>query len=517
MIPLRYLSPRAIVLLLLWMLPVLATIVLGFVAIYKTGWLYVVFWMMPGLWLAAWIVGILWKPAKPRHHKIDGKPIDAPEFWTPRDAAAITIVEDFRSSIGTLDFDNIVDFDRYIQDGRALADRLATHYHTDSNKHLFHSLTLIEILSVIHLAVEDLEEWTLKNVPGSDLATIGQLERIPDVMSGIDMAQKVAYFVSTLFNPAKILAYPLWRKSGQARAELQNEVIRGFYQRYLRQVGFYLIEMYSGRLQGGSQRYRSEFEPLSRAVRALANPDDAMEPLQDVTTTIAVMGQVKAGKSSLINVLMNEHVCETGILPQTREVKRYQYSIPGSPNSFVLLDTPGYSEADVSSQQLSEIKSASEQADIILLVMAANSPARDADVNIVRALIEHYRTKQQLRPPAIIAVLTHIDLLRPVREWSPPYYWRNPTQPKEESIAAAVQYVEELLGDAIAGYACVYTGDTHGGPNTSVIEEVVPQLIDHLNHGHAAAVLKAFYLQISRERFAKLSRQVIGLLKALTK
>ncbi len=515
MIPFRFLRPRMVTLLLLWLLPLLATIAIGIVAMYQTGWLHVIFWTMPGIWLAAWIVGKLWKPEKPRHQKIDGKPIKAPAFWTPRDEMAIEIVEDYRASAGEFDFDSIVDFERYIQDGRALANRLAQHYHTDANKNLLHPLTLIEILSVIHLAVEDLEEWMLKNVPGSDLATIGQLERIPDLLSGIDLAQKIAYFASAVFNPAKLFAYPIWRKSRRAKTELQNEVIRGFYQRYLRQLGFYLIEMYSGRLQSGSRRYRSEFGQLSSAVRSLDNPANVMQTLQDVTTTIAVMGQVKAGKSSLINALMNEHVCETGVMPQTREVRRYSYSIPGSANSVELLDTPGYSEADVSSQQLHEIQSASDQADIVLLVMAANAPARDADVKLVQALKEHYRTKKQLRPPAMIVVLTHIDLLRPVREWSPPYHWRSPVQPKEESIAAAVQYVNELMGDGIAGYACVYTGDVHGA-DSSVVDEVIPQLIDHLNHGHAAAVLKAFYRQLSRERFAKLSRQVIGLLKSFS-
>lgn len=515
MIPLRYLRPRVVVLLLMWMLPVLVYIAVGLVAMYQAGWIRIIVWTLPAMWLAAWLVGKLWRPPKPRHHGIDGKPIKAPEFWTPRDVAAISIVEDYRASVDGVDYESIVDVDRYVRDAQSLAERLARHYHTDYKENVLNPLTLVEILSVIHLAVEDLEEWMLKNVPGSDLATVGQLGRIPGFINAIDVAQKVAYFASAVLNPAKLLAYPLWRKSGRVSVELQNEVIRGFYQRYLRQLGYYLIEMYSGRLQGGSRRYRSEFGQMSTAIHALGGDVDALEQLQEVSTTIAVMGQVKAGKSSLINALMQEHVCVTGILPETREVKRYKYIIPGSSNAVSLLDTPGYSEADVTSQQLREIESASDQADIVLLVMAANVSARNADLQIVRALAEHYRGKQQLRPPAIIAVLTHIDRLRPIREWAPPYDWRNPMQLKEESMAEAVNYLRELFGESIAGYACVYTGDTHPA-DSSVVDEVVPQLIEHLNHGHAAAILKAFYQQLSRERFAKLSRQVIGLLKAFS-
>lgn len=515
MIPLRYVRPRIFVLLLLWVLPVLLYFAIGMVAMYQTGWFPIVVWTLPAMWLAAWLVGKLWRPAKPQHHRVDGRPIRAPEFWTPRDAAAISIVEEFRGSVEAADFLSITDIDRYVRDARDLAERLARHYHSDYKESVLNPLTLVEILSVIHLAVEDLEEWMLKNVPGSDLATVGQLGRIPGFLNTVDYAQKIAYFASAVLNPAKLLTYPLWRKSGRVTVELQNEVIRGFYQRYLRQLGYYLIEMYSGRLQGGSRRYRSEFGQMATAVHASGGDAEALERLRDVNTTIAVMGQVKAGKSSLINALMQQQVCVTGILPETREVRRYRYSIPNSPSAVSLLDTPGYSEADVTSQQIREIKLASDQADIVLLVMAANVPARDADVKIVRALAEHYRHNQQLRPPAIVAVLTHIDLLRPVREWSPPYDWRHPTQLKEESIADAVRYVKELLGDSVAGYACVYIGDTHPA-DSSVVDEVVPQLIAHLNHGHAAALLKAFYQQLSRERFAKLSRQVLGLLKSFT-
>ena len=513
--PLRYLRPRLVVLFLLWTLPVLAYFVVGFVAMYRVGWLSLVVWTLPLMWLAAWLVGKLWPPAKPRDHRVDGKPIQAPEFWTPQDADAIAVVEEFRANVEPIDSMSIADVDRYLRDATTLAERLAKHYHADDSKNLLNPLTLVEVLSVVHLAVEDLEEWIIQNVPGSDLATFGQLGQIPRVVDALDVAQKVVYVASAIMNPAKLLAYPLWRKSGRVAVELQNEVIRGFYQRYLRQLGFYLIEMYSGRLQGGSRRYRSQFGQINASVREVNGDTETLQRMQDVGTSIAVMGQVKAGKSSLINALMNAPVAATGVLPETRDVTRYEYSIPGSTNVLALLDTPGYSEADVSRQQVREIKTASEHADIILLVMAANVSARHADVQIVQELSAHYKNKKHLRPPAIIAVLTHIDLLRPIREWSPPYDWRNPSDLKEESIAEAVAYARELFGDSVADYACVHVGQDHPADST-VADELVPILIQHLDHGHAAAILKSFYKQISRERYAKLSRQVIGLLKTLT-
>ena len=50
------------------------------------------------------------------------------------------------------------------------------------------------------------------------------------------------------------------------------------------------------------------------------------------------------------------------------------------------------------------------------------------------------------KPPPVLGVLTHIDQLRPTLQWTPPYAWREPSQPKEHSIAGAVAYTREQFG-----------------------------------------------------------------------
>ncbi len=77
---------------------------------------------------------------------------------------------------------------------------------------------------------------------------------------------------------------------------------------------------------------------------------------------------------------------------------------------------------------------------------------------MVRELQTYYRDHPRLKPPPVLAVLTHIDQLRPVQEWSPPYDWRHPQRLKEQSIASAVAYVHELFGGAIVDTTCVFTG-----------------------------------------------------------
>jgi len=513
-----WISLRMSVLVLLWIIPMMIYITIGAVAMYQNGWLVMVIVSLPFVWLTGWLVGKLWKPPKLRS-AIDEPHIQAPDFWTARDASAIAIVEQYRSEAVDVDRNTVSDAARYQLDAQQLAFLLSEHYHGKQKDHALERLTMIEVLAVTHLAIEDLEEWLLQNVPGSDLATIGQLGQLPALVKAFDGLQKIAYMASAIFNPSKLLAYPLWRKSGRVTIEIQNELIRGFYQHYLGLIGYYLIEMFSGRLRGGAKHYRQCFGTMTTAVHTAHNQHEQIAELKDTPTTIAVMGQVKAGKSSLINALVGKTAAPTGVLPLTRQVHRFEYPIPGSSNVVTLLDTPGYDEADVSTKQLREITIASEAADLLLLVMAANVSARQADLTMVTTLDKYYRERPHLKPPVIIAVLTHIDLLRPVREWAPPYDWQNPQSLKEESIAGAVAYVRELFGPRVSGYACVYTGNAHAKDSkvdTSVLDELVPQILEHLNQGQMAAVLKAFYKQLGANRLQRLLKQTQGLIKRVS-
>ena len=58
------------------------------------------------------------------------------------------------------------------------------------------------------------------------------------------------------------------------------------------------------------------------------NPEAVTETLSAtdrdvVTVTIAVIGQVKAGKSSLVNCLLGEQRAAVDVLPLTQTVQRY--------------------------------------------------------------------------------------------------------------------------------------------------------------------------------------------------
>jgi uncharacterized protein len=171
---------------------------------------------------------------------------------------------------------------------------------------------------------------------------------------------------------------------GSATKQLQENMLAWAYAVFIGRVGFYLIEMNSGRLRSGTQRYRRLVRQEQRregstrlggeASAAAEAPSTAAEPCEVV---VAVVGQVNAGKSSLINALLGQRTAETDVLPATRDVRRYRLRQADQHDSlWTLLDTPGYGEEGATSQQKRAIQTALHEADLVLLVMKATSPAR---------------------------------------------------------------------------------------------------------------------------------------------
>ena len=257
--------------------------------------------------------------------------------------------------------------------------------------------------------------------------------------------------------------------------------------------------MNSGRLRGGADAYRRAFPAES-----CGPPPEhaASQPL-----TVALVGQVSSGKSSLVNALVGGHQAAVDILPETKAVERYQLTLGDPAVVVTLLDTPGYGEAGATADQSQQIRSALQQSNAVLLVMDAHSPAREADRRTIDELKEWYAAKPRLKPPPMVGVLTHVDLLRPILEWSPPYDWRQPTRAKEESIRDAVGYVRELFNGALVEIAPVCS-DTNRDRAWGVIEEVFPALTLILSDAQSVALLRGFERELDHDRFKTLLRQI---------
>jgi uncharacterized protein len=214
---------------------------------------------------------------------------------------------------------------------------------------------------------------------------------------------------------------------------------------------------------------------------------------------------VKAGKSSLVNALLGEQRAKTDVLPATAAITRYQLRPPGVGTQLVLLDTVGYGHEGPKADDLRATEQAARQADVLLLVLHALNPARQADVQMLERLKAWFSERPDLRMPPLIAVLTHIDLLSPALEWSPPYDWREPQRPKERSIAAAVSTARDQLG---AGVAEVIPVGTAEGKVLNVQEELLPAILTRLDEAHGVALLRCLREEVDQGQVRKVFRQL---------
>jgi predicted GTPase len=504
--------------------PVLVYVGLGGYALWSSGLTFWAWALLPLCWLAAWSVGRLWPPptvetlesAQPGSH------------WTDRDRAALEIVRRRQLTVPEYSPAQLIDPHFYIEQVKSLAMELAAHYFPNAQDP-YSSLKVTEVLSAVHLAVEDLEELTTERLPVAQWLTIGQWQSIGHTPKWYNRVQESVWLSSMVYNPLNVLRYFTSKATVEPLGQqLQQELLIRLYMKFIYQVGFYLIEMNSGRLRGGTGKYRQYFghrrsetlgqEPVSEAKVATAtlatspivesrDTNQPVEPAPSEAVRIVLVGQVSSGKSSLINALLGNHQAECDVLPKTREVRRYAIEMKHAAGPVELLDTPGYGEAGASVEQRQQIETAVTQADAVLLVMSANTAARKPDQRLLEQLEAFFVAHPDLKFPPMIGVLTHVDLLKPAMVWAPPYNWRQPQDPKGQQIQAALNYVHSVVGSRVSVVIPVCTS---ADPNRQwgVTEHVLPALTAILRDAQSTSLLRLF-----QESLRGTWRQTLGDLK----
>ncbi len=491
------------------LLPIALFAGVGAWAIWQSGHLIWLSWMMPVCWGLAWVL-----LRKSKRVEVTLPEIGSRIHWTPHDKAAGEIVAAEQKRIGDeATAEQLTDHTFFRDRTLDLATKLARHYHPKVADPL-DALSVVEVMAVVRLVAEDMEVWFDENVPGSHLVSIGQWRMLAKVPGWWRAVSNAGWIASVVMNPfAGIARYAASKVFVDPVTKLvQNNVFGAFFMLYLRQVGFYLIELNSGRLRGGSARYRSAMSRLdgNRGLTPKSQGADAA-PLgrteEPVTVTIAIIGQVKAGKSSLANCLLGEQRAAVDVLPLTQDVARYELRLEESHDRLVLLDTPGYSDAGATAEQLKATREAVRQADLILLVMAATSPAKQADATMLSELFGWFREQHHLKPPPVVGVVSKIDGLSPVMEWSPPYDWSQPVRPKEVSIREAVNYARQSV---TAGFGSAGLGSAGLGAGEG-LASIVPVCTDRERHrvfGVEEWLLPVIALQLDEARACSLVRSV---------
>lgn len=288
------------------------------------------------------------------------------------------------------------------------------------------ALQLVEEISRRYRAV--LNEM----VPGINVVTVSHAKlfydfsnKYGDTAKSLYQVFSVAWRVGRLANPSAAMMSELRGKFlGSMSDQMLDNLEYNAKRALLQEVAKVCLDLYSGRFVLSSQRN----EP---AVVSL-------DPVR-----IAIVGQVSAGKSSLVNALLKDIKAPTDLLPKTDSSDVYVCQI-GEGEELRLIDTPGL---DGSKTAVTNAFNEVINADVVVWVLRANQPSRELDNELQQKLNAYYSNKENIskKSPRIIAVLNQVDKLKPVGEWAPPYDVAGGESPKEKIIREAMAYNSSTL------------------------------------------------------------------------
>jgi predicted GTPase len=491
---------RVCLVLALLALPFLAVAGIGTYYLWTTTWGFWFWWIAAGVMVTGYVLAWRWQR---RQRLLHPPEFTAPLHWTERDAQALKLVEARARAAADYSPAKLADVMAYIQTAQDMAQELAAFYYPQAQDPVG-NLTIQEVLAVIELATHDIAERVDRYLPGSHLLTINNWRLARQATGWYRAASNLYYLIAAIFNPVNTSLRYATNKLGMSGPflGLQQDLVLWFFVAFIERVGSYLIEVDSGRLRVGATRYR---ELISRYDAPEEEAPDGVSPAPEVTITL--LGQVNAGKSSVINALLGEQKARTDVLPATSGVQRYELQPTGVSSKLVLLDTVGYAHTGPKADQVLATRDAAQKSDLLLLVLHARNPARHADLEMLKGLRAWYSSRPDLKCPPIVAVLTHIDLLSPAMDWSPPYNWQTPQRPKEENIHQALVAGREQIGEFMADVVpvCTAPDKVYG-----VEEWLLPVITARLDEARGVALLRCLKAEADTGKVRRIFEQLLA-------
>lgn len=290
--------------------------------------------------------------------------------------------------------------------------------------------TLPDILLAVEKGIKDFRAQVVSKVPGSDVIKVSQLLGIHAFYKDNGSIMKTAWYAYRLL---RLSMNPAQAAIQEAKEVIESESIGGtlgfvhgqLARLVVEEIGRAAIDLYGGRL-------RVEVQNLVASANAAA--PDVTEAL---TVRVAVFGQVNAGKSSLINALLEDVKATVSELPTPIGLTELRLKSDGRPD-LVLIDAPGLNG---SSKNEEIMLAAAEKADLVLWVVSAANPARSVDQHALNILQKSFDSRADRKAPPVIVVTTHVDRLSPQREWQPPYDIQSPSTTKAENIRASLEAI----------------------------------------------------------------------------
>ncbi|MGK7886187.1 MAG: GTPase family protein [Crocosphaera sp.] len=369
------------------------------------------------------------------------------------------------------------DWPTFWQRCESLVSAIAHVYHPEIKYPLL-NIYVPQAYGLIRGTINDLDRWMQKLAPFLNQVSIGQAYQAYEVYQKLEPNARKLWRVwnwsQWILNPVVALAKQTSRKSTQeANQQLVVNFGQTFRETALKILAKQAIALYSNQNVLPSDKLSvPEKHPSTAKTETLREIISKVQPIEKIEAkpvNILLVGRTGAGKSSLINTLFKTEKAKVDILPNTDNFTAYNWR-DSRGESLTIWDTPGYEQIN-RPQFREQVLNYCTKADLLLLVTPALDPSLEIDMKFLEAV------KREITDLPMIAIVTQVDRLRPMREWQPPYNWQQGKLPKEVSIREATAYRVEIFGDKCDFILPIVTGDENVGRESWGIDVLTNTLL----------------------------------------